>query len=42
MLSSEIYKRIQEGEKLWGILIDPDKISIDQLSDFVIMANRSS
>ena len=42
MLSSEIYKRSQEGEKLWGILIDPDKISIDQLSDFVIMANRSS
>lgn len=42
MLSSEIYKRSREGEKLWGILIDPDKIKIDQLSDFVIMANRSS
>ena len=42
MLSSEIYKRSQEGEKLWGILIDPDKISIDQLSDFVMMTNRSS
>ena len=25
-----------------GILIDPDKISIDQLSDFVMMTNRSS
>ncbi len=42
MLLSEIYQRVEGGEKLWSILIDPDKIPIDQLSNFILMANRSS
>ena len=42
MLQSEISERVRAGEKLWAILIDPDKLPYDEITDFMLMANQSS
>ncbi len=42
MLKTEISERIISGEKLWCILIDPDKIPFDEITDFMLMTNQSS
>ena len=42
MLQSEINERVRAGEKLWAILIDPDKLPFDEITDFILMANQSS
>ena len=42
MLKTEIFERVKRGEKLWCILIDPDKIPFEEITDFIIMTNQSS
>ena len=42
MLKSEIYERVLNGEKLWAILIDPDKLLYNNITDFILMTNHSS
>ena len=42
MLETEISERIIRGEKLWCILIDPDKLPFDEVTDFILMTNQSS
>ena len=42
MLKNEIFERVKRGEKLWCILIDPDKIPFEEITDFIIMTNQSS
>ena len=42
MLKSEIYERVLTGEKLWAILIDPDKLPFKDITDFILMTNKSS
>jgi putative glycerol-1-phosphate prenyltransferase len=42
MLKSEIYERVLNGEKLWAILIDPDKLPFKDITDFILMTNKSS
>mgnify|MGYP006267014219 CR=1 FL=1 len=42
MLKSEIYERVLNGEKLWAILIDPDKLPYNNITDFILMTNQSS
>ena len=42
MLQSEISERVIAGEKLWCILIDPDKLPFKEVTDFILMTNQSS
>ena len=42
MLKSEIYERVISSEKLWAILIDPDKLPYNEITDFILMTNQSS
>jgi putative glycerol-1-phosphate prenyltransferase len=42
MLETEISERIIRGEKLWCILIDPDKLPFNEVTDFILMTNQSS
>jgi putative glycerol-1-phosphate prenyltransferase len=42
MLKNEILERIINGEKLWCILIDPDKLPYEEITDFILMTNQSS
>ncbi len=42
MIQSEINERILAGEKLWAILIDPDKLPYNEITDFMLMANSST
>jgi putative glycerol-1-phosphate prenyltransferase len=42
MLQSEISERVIAGEKLWCILIDPDKLPLNDVTDFILLTNKSS
>ena len=42
MIDVEIKERVKEGEKMWAILIDPDKLPIEDITDFILMANKST
>ena len=35
----EIKERVKEGEKMWAILIDPDKLPLEDITDFILMVN---
>lgn len=39
---SEILKKAQNGDKMWAVLIDPDKTSIEQLGQLIRQINYSS
>lgn len=42
MIDIEIKERVKAGEKMWAILIDPDKLPFEDITDFVLMVNKSS
>ena len=39
---SEILKKAQNGDKMWAVLIDPDKTSTEQLGQLIHQINYSS
>ena len=41
-LSTEINNRVSNGEKMWAILIDPDKTSYKELPKLAALINNSS
>jgi len=42
MLKSNIHERVFAGEKLWAVLIDPDKLPYEEVEGFILMTNKSS
>ena len=42
MIDVEIKERVKQGEKMWAILIDPDKLPIKDITDFILMVNKST
>ena len=42
MIDVEIKERVKQGEKMWAILIDPDKLPIEDITDFILMVNKST
>ena len=42
MIDIEIKERAKAGEKMWAILIDPDKLPFKDITDFILMVNKSS
>ncbi|MDG2343360.1 MAG: geranylgeranylglyceryl/heptaprenylglyceryl phosphate synthase [Flavobacteriales bacterium] len=42
MIDVEIKERVKEGEKMWAILIDPDKLPLEDITDFILMVNKST
>ncbi|MBM77711.1 MAG: geranylgeranylglyceryl/heptaprenylglyceryl phosphate synthase [Crocinitomicaceae bacterium] len=42
MIDVEIKERANAGEKMWAILIDPDKLPFEDITDFILMVNKSS
>ena len=41
-ISIEINKRASQGEKMWAILIDPDKTKLNELPQLSYLINKSS
>ena len=41
-INFEIAQKSQNGDKMWAVLIDPDKTSIDQLKELIQKINNSS
>ena len=42
MIKDNIINKIKGGEKLWCVLIDPDKILFEKIGLLVSLINRSS
>ena len=42
MIDVEIKERVKQGEKMWAILIDPDKLPLEDITDFILMVNKST
>ena len=42
MIDVEIKERVKQGEKMWAILIDPDKFPLEDITDFILMVNKST
>ncbi len=42
MIDIEIKERVKAGEKMWAILIDPDKLPYEDITDFILMVNKST
>ena len=42
MIKDNIINKISNGEKLWCVLIDPDKILLEEIEPLILLINSSS
>ena len=42
MIKDNIINKISSGEKLWCVLVDPDKILLEEIEPLIMLINSSS